>query len=169
MSRRKQVEAEQAVILAARELVRRLGNPIYDDEKVLFRAVRTLDTLAPSNGFNGPGSFVQGSPGTSRAAAISATPILRSARRQIVNEIASVSSLWPTGLSDEDLCRRLRRHHKTVSSARNWLCEKGWLTDSGARKKSASGRATILWCLTPAAQSRVHSPEWLTSMARENA
>ena len=67
------------------------------------------------------------------------------------------------GLSDENLERRLRRPHTTVSSARNWLREQGWITDSGHRALTTSGRPAVLWRPTEAAFAAARRGELMTN------
>jgi hypothetical protein len=61
---------------------------------------------------------------------------------------------WP-GFTDAQLEFRLNKSHQTVSSARNWLVEAGWVVDSGMRRKTLSGRKATVWMLSPAGHARL--------------
>lgn len=51
------------------------------------------------------------------------------------------------GWTDDDLERALLRSHQSVSAARNTLVRKGYITDSGQRRKTRSGNPAIVWRL----------------------
>lgn len=87
---------------------------------------------------------------TSRQAAKLAWPTQNSTRLAIVALLANVTGLARPGYTDRQLEARLRRSHQTVSSARNWLCQAGWVEDSGIRR-SFNGRPACVWQLTEAA------------------
>jgi hypothetical protein len=108
------------------------------------------------------GAFVPGSPTSENAARLSRLTV-GSIRRRIVDEIRSIglNSSHLFGLTDDELERRLHRPHTTVSSARNWLCQAGWLQDSFYTRQTSSGRDATVWELTPAARAAVASPEWV--------
>lgn len=77
-----------------------------------------------------------------------------STRRRIVEQIL----LAPPGLCDFQLERRLKQGRgdnarSTVSSARNWLTDNGWLVDSGKCRLTPARRKAIVWALTPAARA----------------
>lgn len=134
--------------------------PDFSAERVLNNNENLRDAVAALDAYCAPitptpGSYVVGSPETSAAAAIALTPIATEIRKAIVNEVFSVMHYGVPGLSDHQLEQRLRREHQTVSSARNWLCEHGWLVDSGYRTTNPSKRKAVLWALTPKAQDYV--------------
>lgn len=108
------------------------------------------------------GAFVPGSQ-TSETAAVLGRLTVGSVRRRIVDEIRSIGlySSNVIGLTDDELERRLHRPHTTVSSARNWLCNEGWLRDSHHTRVTSSGREATVWELTDAAKAQVSSPEWV--------
>lgn len=54
------------------------------------------------------------------------------------------------GLTDSEAEHVLKRAHTTVSSARNFLAEGGWIVDSGHRRLTPSKRPAIVWVLTKA-------------------
>lgn len=87
---------------------------------------------------------------TSRQAAAMAFPRQGSVRHQIIAQLANVPPLAQPGYTDRQLERRLSGSHQTVSSARNWLVEAGWLEDSTVRRET-NGRPATVWQLTPAA------------------
>jgi hypothetical protein len=57
--------------------------------------------------------------------------------------------------TDDELEQRSGNSHQTISSARNWLVEAGWVQDSGKRRNTRSGRQAVVWELTPAGQRQI--------------
>lgn len=55
---------------------------------------------------------------------------------------------WPEGATDYDLEERLHRSHQSVSATRNTLYRKGYLRDSGQRRKNRHGNEAIVWVWT---------------------
>ena len=108
------------------------------------------------------GAFAPGSATSENAAHMSRLTV-GSVRRRIVDEIRSIGLHSPHlhGLTDDELERRLHRPHTTVSSARNWLCQAGWLEDSQYTRVTASRREATVWQLSAAAKAAVASPEWV--------
>lgn len=160
--RKKKIELEQAVIRAARAWCDVLRDPraeMYTQSQDLEDAVQALDAHQPVKRLDAPGRWVEGSPETSAAAAQLARPALTSTRHAIICQIA-VHGAHPAGrgLTDQELEHRLKRSHTTVSSARNFLVEGGWLQDSGYVRKNTSGRDAVVWELTPAARDDMS--EW---------
>lgn len=160
MARRRIEQLRDDVIVAARMVAADVdaddsANRTYGvDELVtaLDRHDAHLQSIVDS-----PGQWVNGAPGTSRSAAMLVVPMSGSIRRQIVEEVYSVHRLASVGLTDNELERRLRGKHQTVSSARNWLVEAGWLRPSGFTRQSESKRDQIVWTLTTSAFEAVRS------------
>lgn len=111
-------------------------------------ALAMLDNVQLPDPDAGHGRWVEGSPETSMHAALT---LPKGRRHAIVMQIASCRDVQ-VGLTDEELERRLRAKHTTVSAARNHLVGVGWLQDSGRRRKGSSGRPTVVWELTEAAR-----------------
>lgn len=169
--RTRRAELEQKLIRAAIDFgesevhqIIPYGTP---EAAALYQAITDYTEHINTN-LDGRGAFVPGVD-TSENAALSYMPRAGSFRRRIIDEIRSVG-FWSTnnwgekraaGLTDDELERRLRAKHTTVSSARNYLVEAGWLTDSGARRDTAGRRPAIVWQLTDAAKKIITSPEWL--------
>jgi len=129
---------EQRVIEQAVQFVSR--NPVACD--LLTEAVLDLEDLS----YEGKPAVGRNSPDTSRAAADMIAPKASSIRREILEEIILVYMLdRDLGLTCDQVERRLRRPHTTVSSAINWLRDNGWLIDSEWRRETPSGRAAIVW------------------------
>jgi hypothetical protein len=156
---------EEAVIDAARAVTLTMGygyaHETYARLNKMRNAIQALDAhLAPIT--DEPGAFVPGSDTSENAARLSRL-MVGSIRRRIVDEIRSIglNSTHLHGLTDDELERRLHRPHTTVSSARNWLCQAGWLQDSHFTRTTSSGRDATVWELTPAAKAAVASPEWV--------
>lgn len=166
--RSKKVQLEQAVIDAARAWSKPiLGfDAAAETERerlglLLWLAVEALDAhLAQIT--DAKGAFVPGSD-TSENAAFSGRLAAGTLRRRIIDEVRSVGlrSFDIHGLTDDELERRLMKPHTSVSSARNWLVDAGWLRDSSHRRLTRNGRDATVWQLTEAALAAVSSPEWI--------
>lgn len=52
------------------------------------------------------------------------------------------------GATDDELERFLGRSHQSVSGARNTLVRKGYVVDSGERRKNSHGNMAIVWYYT---------------------
>ena len=52
------------------------------------------------------------------------------------------------GATDDELERFLGRSHQSVSGARNALVRKGYVVDSGERRKNSHGNMAIVWYYT---------------------
>ncbi len=150
MGRKQLAAAEAAVIRAARDVVAGwdLGatwswSRRYKD---LREAVAALDAVPLPNPEAGHGRWVEGSPETSRNAAL-VRP--KGTRWAIVLQL-SLASREQRGLTDEELERRLKAKHTTVSAARNHLVGVGWVEDSGFTRAGSSGRPAVVWRLTRA-------------------
>lgn len=152
-SERRHLE-EQVIKAAKRWRADRAGvpratvNDRLDSASDLHSALAALERNEISPNLEGPGSYVEGSPDTSVAAARLIAPKAGSVRRQILDQLAVVPEVQ-RGLTDEELEHRLRARHTTVSSARNWLAERGWIADSGYVRATSSKRDAVVWSLTP--------------------
>lgn len=168
MARRKIETLRDDVVRAAREVsnlgtVRELNSALYVGSGLLLggrlcalrEAVDALDAYSDPI-HDTPGEYVEGSPETSRDAAVMLTPRSGSLRAKVLDEVRIALFLTPDakGLTDEELERRLKGRHQTVSSARNWLVDAGWLIDSGIRRANRSGRWAVVWALSPAARRK---------------
>ena len=155
--RRKLAVAEAAVVRTARDLVYAVGSPDCDAKaasvteamRALASAVFELDDIDLPDPDAGHGRWVEGAPETSRAAALT---VPKGVRREIVMQVASAPKV-AVGLTDQELERRLRAPHTTVSAARNHLVGVGWLADSGSRRLNTSRRPAVVWEITPAGWS----------------
>jgi len=169
--RKKRVELEQGVIIAARGFLaavlgteqgfsRPYGQVKY---RQLEAAVRALDLLDAAD-VDGSGARWNAGSETSRDAAMLAAPVQASARHAIIAALAHVPPMVEPGYTDEQLERRLGRSHQTVSSARNWLVNHGWVCDSGVKRKTRSNRDAVVWSLTPDASRQLREvPTWAKS------
>lgn len=160
--RTKRAELEQAVIVAARDWREAdyahdaAYNPTaeYGARDVLADCVDALEAYAAAELTGSGARWVHGSPETSRDAAALANPVQGSVRRAIV-ALCAHTRPPEAGFTDAQLERRLNRTHQTVSSARNWLVNAGWLQDSGRRFPTPSGRMAVVWELTSAAHRQL--------------
>lgn len=145
--RRKQIELEQAVIAAAHNL--RDNKPgCVTEFKDAIDALRAYEAEQVTGA---EARWAEGSPETSREAAKLAWPVQKSCRLDIIALLANVPATAHPGYTDAQLEHRLKRSHQTVSSARNWLVQAGWLRDSGVRRFTPSHRKAVVWMLTDAA------------------
>ena len=67
------------------------------------------------------------------------------------DEIGAVYRNDGVGLTVDALEQILNRSHQSVSARVNELRNKGWVTDSGIRRATRSGRSAIVW--TPTVQA----------------
>lgn len=146
MANRKLAAAQAAVIRQAREL--RAGQGTLAE---LSSALDALDALQLPDPDAGHGRWVEGSADTSRHAALT---LPRGCRRDIVMQVACAPAALH-GLTDDELERRLKRPHQTVSAARNHLVSIGWLQDSGKTRIGRNRRPKVVWTLTPAGVAAV--------------
>jgi hypothetical protein len=153
--RRKRVELEQAVITAAREWRNSAGSTVTAQVVSLIAAVDALYAYEVAELTGAGARWVEGSPETSRGAAGLAVPVQGSARHRIVAALTQVPRLALPGYTDAQLEHVLGGSHQTISSARNWLCEAGWLIDSGVRRLTPSKRPAVVWKLSEAAWDRL--------------
>jgi hypothetical protein len=164
--RRKRVELEQAVIACAREwrtlnaktVTMGLVEALEYAEAFYARMEVAVDALNEYEAAELTGAGVPYAAGsdTSHLSATLCIPVQGSARHAIVGLLSNVSELARPGYTDEQLERRLHRPHQTVSSARNWLTNAGWVIDSGVRRKNASStRQAVVWQLSPAGWAKL--------------
>lgn len=92
---------------------------------------------------------------TSANAARAALPMVGGLRRRIVYEVSRRMRYPDGGATDDQLERLLNRKHASVSAARNFLVNAGWLRDSGQRRTTESGRPAVVWVLTDFGQTHV--------------
>lgn len=71
-----------------------------------------------------------------------------SVRRKIIQIVTAHWGHYHVGVTDEELCRRLRAKHQTVSAARRHVELRGWLKDSGERDRSVPAYPKIRWAPT---------------------
>lgn len=83
-------------------------------------------------------------PETSHEAAESLTNV-GSIARKVFDEIALVFEESGTGLTADQVEQLLGGRHQTISARVNELRERGWITDSGLRRPTRSGRRAIVW------------------------
>ena len=126
-----------------------LGREAGDKVMALTGAVMVLDLTPPNAITDSDGAYVVGSPETSRRAAKALFPKSGSVRRKVLDDIWNRRDGLAT---DEMIERSLGGKHQTVSSARNWLMNAGWVEDS--RLRTADKKA-VLWQLTEAAKAHI--------------
>lgn len=165
MTRRKRDELRENVIIAARGYVEadmrmtNAGDDTYGQasqtaEAAFWQLREATNALEAHEAaaITGSGArSVKGAPETSAAAAGLAEPTQYSTRWRI----ARLLSMHESGDTDDELEQRMGGRHQTVSSARNWLVEAGWVRDSGQRRKTRSNRMAVVWELTPAAHQQL--------------
>jgi hypothetical protein len=98
-------------------------------------------------------AFSNNSTDTSAEAGASMFTHVGKLARQCFDEIASVYRNDGVGMTVDALEQVLNRSHQSVSARVNELRNKGWLTDSGVRRKTRSGRPAIVWSPTEQAKN----------------
>lgn len=152
--RSKHYMLERAVIDEARKVVDNFDACGWTHWGDLVDAVKALNAHVAA--MSGRGArYARSGPETSEQSARLAGLVQRTVREQIVALLAHVPPLAAPGYTDLQLEKRLGASHQTVSSARNWLVETGWLEDSGQRRKNPSGRMAAVWQLTPAGRAQL--------------
>lgn len=150
MTRRKREQLREDVIIAARDFLQHgLVNGRPFDPSLLQVAVDALDAYEAAELTGAGARSVRGAPETSAEAAGLAEPLQFSARSRIIRCLLRMG-----GATDDELERQMSNSHQTVSSARNWLVEAGWVRDSGLRRKTRGGRLAVVWELTPAGRQQ---------------
>jgi len=138
--------AEIAIIDAAYRYVDTWN--VYD-RAALGRAVAEHEYLGLDT--TSQPAFSNNSTDTSAEAGASMNTHVGKLARQCFDEIASVWRNDGVGMTVDALEQTLNRSHQSVSARVNELRNKGWLTDSGVRRKTRSGRPAIVW--TPTVQA----------------
>ncbi|MGE0229339.1 MAG: hypothetical protein AB7U23_12630 [Dehalococcoidia bacterium] len=68
-------------------------------------------------------------------------------QQQVLDAMISKAAVFG-GATDDELERLLGRSHQSVSGTRNTLVRKGYLVDSGNRRKNSHGNMAIVWYYT---------------------
>jgi len=154
MTRRKRDELRENVIIAARtwrEVYYLLDGPLNE---ALIDAVRALDEYEAAAITGAGARSVAGAPETSAQAAGLAEPVQYSTRHRVIRILDRRMERGGNGMTDDELEEASGNSHQTVSSARNWLVEAGWVRDTGIRRKTRSHRQAVVWELTPAGRQQ---------------
>lgn len=157
MSRSQINSARDAVIDAARDVITALAgwdNDLAGARRRLEQAIEHLDAI-PLTTRATHGAFPAGASDTTREAARLAVPLQNSARKRIIERVYGQMHVHGVGCTDDELERRLHLSHQTLSAARNFLCEAGWLEDSGQRRPTRGKRDAIVWRLTEGAMNQL--------------
>ncbi len=88
--------------------------------------------------------YIKGSP-TSHAAALSIAPHAPPLRLQILKLITNAAD----GLTDDEIEVITGLRHQTASARRRELVLSGHVVNSGARRRTTSGRTATVWIATP--------------------
>jgi hypothetical protein len=149
--RSKRRAAEMGVIHAAVRWERIWSDitPIGDLNQAahdLVAAVRAYEALGLE--MSARPALGNGAPDTSAEAAASMVNHVGTLARLVFDEIAVVHESSGGGLTVDQVEQITRRSHQSVSARVNELRDKGWLVDSGQRRKTRSGRNAIVWVPT---------------------
>lgn len=163
-------DAELAVIRAADAYDRGVANRGSGYALVEWHTLRgSLDTLrdlrvqldapvTPSSDGN-----------TSADAARLALPMVEGLRRRVVYQISRCMRYPIPGATDDQLERAMNCSHQSLSSARRFLVQTGWLVDSGQRMKTRTGRNAKVWILTDFGRDNVVNLAQTIDHARQEA
>jgi len=99
-------------------------------------------------------AFSHNSTDTSAEAGASVNTHVGKLARQCFDEIEVVYNSGSHGLTVDQLEQLLNRSHQSVSARVNELRDKGWVVDSGERRKTRSGRKAIVWQPSTASRSQ---------------
>lgn len=92
---------------------------------------------------------------TSIAASYSNMPRKGSMRRDVIQTLVAYHSQFDAGMTCDDLERRLRKSHQSMSPRVHELEKGGWIVDSKERKLTRSGQKAIVWRPTDKAIDRM--------------
>lgn len=90
---------------------------------------------------------------TSRLAAAQAFPRSGTQRMAVLQAIANA----PDGLTDEEICHKLRLSPKSENPRRYELVNGGWIEGSGKRRHNLSGSVAMVWVLSVAGEDALRS------------
>jgi hypothetical protein len=113
-----------------------------------------LDELLDDPGADTVGQYHalhRGAPETERRAAIEVQPRTGTARRRVLDLIASRGE---TGATDEEVSIALRMRLYTAAPRRTELVRGGWVMDSGKRRRTTTGSRAAVWMLTDAGRAQ---------------
>jgi hypothetical protein len=132
-------KAELAVIDASRAWVAGVGRLSEIED-----TITALDMLPMELAVTGarPSSL---SPETSWDAYWSMKSHLGNDSKLVLDAITLAFQRGSTGLTTEQVCNRLDRKHQSISARVNELRDKGWIKDSGEKRRTTSGRWAIVW------------------------
>lgn len=121
------------------------------------------DPGAPAIGkFQRPGAAAE----TQRLAAVEAYPAIGTWRRRV---LAAIERTGDRGATDEELQDQLELNPSTQRPRRVELVERGFVTDSGRRRLTRSGRLAVVWVLTTWAGAIACVPDESAGLAEEVA
>lgn len=125
-----------------------LPAPVPVEARIEDEAQASLDDVLPDPGrneigkFHGPGA---GAPSTEREAAIEQYPRSGTARRRVLDYIASAGD---DGATDEEAALALDMRLYTAAPRRNELLNTGWIYDTGRSRRTTTGSKAVVWALT---------------------
>lgn len=152
--------AELAVIEAARLTVAAYGSPDGDTEVDalldLEGFLRELDKLGLAD--PGRARADKGAPVTAQQAAIWMNGDKAKSLCARIMRLMARDHSWYT---EEQIEQMLHGKHQTISPRMTELRDTGWITDSGYKMKTSSGREAIAWKLSHAARQAINGQEGL--------
>lgn len=126
-----------------------VGATTYNE---LVRAVQAYEALGLAE--VGQPAFSNNSTDTSAEAGASMRNLTGDLSLRCYDEIFISWHHGAIGLTVDQLEIQLSRSHQSVSARVNELRDKGWVRDSGQRRKTRSGRKAIVWTPTEQAKRR---------------
>jgi predicted transcriptional regulator len=80
---------------------------------------------------------------------------------QLAHEVLKTLAAHRGGLTCDEIEQLMNGRHQTISARVNELRDKGWIKDSGVKRRTRSGRRAIVWVPTWRAAQQLHkSLEW---------
>lgn len=134
--------AEQAVIVAARNALDGCPGGMLSLAKAMHRLDSTIETPAVR------ASIANETTDTSADAGHSVLGVIKGQAQQCFDEIAIVADSGGRGLTVDQVEQLLNMPHQTASARVHDLRNKGWVIDSGIKRKTRSGRNAIVWTPT---------------------
>lgn len=141
--------AEQAVIEQSILFTRawRQEVPLLEQDKIFYELRKVVDTYIEMR-LDEADRWKVGTNHPETSQADGPLPNLGDIARQVFQVIETASQQGQYGLTCDEVESRLQGKHQTISARVNELRDRGWIKDSGERRRTRSGRKAIVWAPT---------------------